>query len=60
MGRAHSNAHRRLPNFFNLEYQTNLKTICDSTRKGQGLRQQWGYESVETDWHKLMERTTST
>jgi predicted dehydrogenase len=30
MGRAHSNAYRKVGNFFDLEYQPVLKAICDS------------------------------
>jgi len=57
MGRTHSNAHRRLGNFFNLEYQTVLKAICDSNEpKARAFAQTWGYESVETDWRKLIAR----
>jgi predicted dehydrogenase len=57
MGRTHSNAHRRIGNFFNLEYQTVLKAICDfNEEKAKAFAQQWGYESVETDWHKLIAR----
>ena len=57
MGRTHSNAHRRVGNFFNLEYQTVLKTICDvNADRAKAFAQQWGYESAETDWHKLIER----
>jgi len=29
MGRTHSNAHRKVNNFFDLEYQPVLKAICD-------------------------------
>ena len=57
MGRTHSNAHNRLGNFFNLEYKTVLKTICDSNEeKAQAFAKTWGYESVETDWRKMIAR----
>jgi predicted dehydrogenase len=57
MGRTHSNAHRRLGNFFKLDTQTVLKAICDSNEaKAKEFAQTWGYESVETDWHKLIAR----
>jgi predicted dehydrogenase len=57
MGRTHSNAHRKVNNFFNLEYQPVLKAICDfNEEKAKAFAPQWGYESVETDWHKLLER----
>jgi predicted dehydrogenase len=57
MGRTHSNAHNRLGNFFNLEYKTVLKAICDSNEeKAKAFAQTWGYESVETDWRKMIAR----
>lgn len=57
MGRAHSNAYRRVNNFFDLEYQPVLKAVCArSADKAKAFADKWGYESVETDWHKLVER----
>ena len=57
MGRTHSNAHRRVNNFFNLEYQPVLKAICDfNEEKAKAHAAQWGFESVESDWHKLLAR----
>src|SRR5690349_3035519 len=57
MGRTHSNAYRKVSNFFDLEYQPVLKAICDfQPDKAQAFGAKWGYESVELDWHKLLER----
>jgi predicted dehydrogenase len=57
MGRAHSNAYRRVNNFFALQYQPVLKAVCArSADKAKAFADTWGYESVETDWHKLVER----
>ena len=57
MGRAHSNAYRRVNNFFNLEYRPVLKAVCGRDReKAQAFANQWGYESVETDWRTLIDR----
>jgi predicted dehydrogenase len=57
MGRTHSNAYRRVPNFFNLEYTPVLKVVCGRDEaKARAFAQQWGYESVETDWRKVVER----
>ena len=57
MGKAHSNGYRRVSNFFNLEYRPVLKAVCGRDReKAQAFANQWGYESVETDWKKLIER----
>jgi predicted dehydrogenase len=58
MGRAHTNAYKRVSDFFpELAYQPVLKAICDhneaTCRRFAG---QWGYASTETDWHKLVER----
>jgi predicted dehydrogenase len=57
MGRAHSNAYRRVGNFFDLEYQPVLKAVAARSRaKAEDFAGRWGYESVETDWRKLVER----
>src|SRR3954464_7359407 len=57
MGRAHSNAYRRVNNFFDLEYQPVLKAVCARDRaKAKGFAEKWGYESIETDWRKLLAR----
>jgi predicted dehydrogenase len=57
MGRTHSNAHRKVGNFFNLDYQPVLKAICDfNEEKAKAFAKQWGYESVETCWKALLAR----
>jgi len=57
MGKAHSNGYRRVNNFFNLEYRPVLKAVCGRDgAKAKTFADQWGYESVETDWKKLIER----
>jgi predicted dehydrogenase len=57
MGRTHSNASRRVNNFFDLEYQPVLKAVCDlDESRGKPFAEQWGYESYETDWRKLIAR----
>jgi myo-inositol 2-dehydrogenase/D-chiro-inositol 1-dehydrogenase len=56
MGRTHSNAFHQAPTFFNVPFQPVLKTICG--RNGEAAKafaQQWGYESSESDWHKLID-----
>jgi predicted dehydrogenase len=56
MGRTHSNAYRRLNNFFPVEHRAVLKAICDQNgEKAAKYAQVWGYERVETDWKKLVE-----
>jgi predicted dehydrogenase len=57
MGRAHSNAYHRVNDFFDLEYRPVLKAVCArSADKARAFADRWGYESVETDWHKLVAR----
>jgi len=57
MGRAHSNAYRKVGNFFDLEYHPVLKAVCARTEANAvAFAKRWGYESVETDWRRLLER----
>jgi predicted dehydrogenase len=57
MGRAHSNAYRKVSNFFDLEYRPVLKAACArSADKAKAFADRWGYESIETDWRKLIAR----
>ena len=57
MGRAHSNAYAKVNHFFNLKYRPVLKAICArDAGKAKAFADQWGYESTETDWRKLVER----
>src|SRR5262245_49131020 len=57
MGRAHSNAYRKVGNFFDLEYQPVLKAACArDASKVKPFADKWGYESIETDWRKLLAR----
>ena len=57
MGRTHSNAFRKVNNFFDLGYRPVLKAICArDAAKAKGFAAQWGWDSIETDWRKLVER----
>jgi predicted dehydrogenase len=57
MGRAHSNAYRKVWNFFDLEYRPVLKAACArDAAKAKAFADKWGYESIETDWRKLLAR----
>lgn len=58
MGRTHSNGYNRIKNFFpELQYEPQLKVCCSRTAdKAKAFAEQWGYESYETDWRKLIER----
>ena len=57
MGRAHSNAFRKVSNFFDLQYQPVLKAVCGRDEgKVKAFASRWGYETHETDWRKLIAR----
>jgi predicted dehydrogenase len=57
MGRAHSNALRRVNNFFDLEYEVVPKAICSrDEQRARAFAARWGYDSYETDWRKLIAR----
>ena len=57
MGRTHSNAFRRVGNFFQNEHEPVLKAIAGRNEANvKAFADQWGYESIETDWRKLIER----
>ena len=57
MGRAHSNAYIKVPYFFPVKNRPVLKAICARSKdKAEAFAKNWGYESYETDWRKLIER----
>mgnify|MGYP003536911559 FL=1 len=58
MGRTHSNGYNRVDNFFpELQYSPVLKAVCSRNKeKVQAFADQWGYESIETDWKALIAR----
>ena len=57
MGRAHSNAYVQVSHFFDTGYTPVLKAVCARDEaKARAFAAQWGYESVETDWKKLVAR----
>jgi predicted dehydrogenase len=57
MGRTHSNAYRQVSNFFPLEYRPVLKAVSGrDAAKVKAFADNWGYESIETDWRKLIAR----
>jgi predicted dehydrogenase len=57
MGRAHSNAFLQAGRYFDLPYQPVLKAVCArNLDRANAFAANWGYESVETDWRKLVER----
>jgi predicted dehydrogenase len=57
MGRAHSNAWRKVSNFFDTGYRPVLKAAsARDPAKLKAFADTWGYESMEADWRKLVER----
>src|SRR4030095_5969080 len=57
MGRAHSNAFLQTPRFFDVPYQPVLKAVCARNfDRVKSFAENWGYQSVETDWRRLVER----
>lgn len=58
MGRSHSNAYRQVQAFFpDVALHPVLKTACGrDTEAVQTFADQFGWESVETDWRKLVAR----
>ena len=57
MGRTHSNAFLQAGRFFDLPYQPVLKAVCArNADRVKSFAENWGYEAIETDWRKLVER----
>lgn len=58
MGRIHTNGYKRANDFFpELEYRPVLKAVCSrSEDKVRAFAEQWGYESIETDWKAVIAR----
>jgi len=56
MGRAHSNAWRQAPKFFNLKANVEMHTICGrDTAAVQSARAQLGWQHATTDWREIVE-----
>jgi predicted dehydrogenase len=56
MGRAHSNAWRQAPKFFNLRANVEMHTICGRDAAGvQAARVQLGWQHATTDWREIVE-----
>ncbi|GJM30994.1 MAG: oxidoreductase [Cyclobacteriaceae bacterium] len=58
MGRAHSNAYKRVGDFFpELKYRPVLQAVCArNEERVKEFAHQWGYQSFETDWKTLIAR----
>ncbi len=58
MGRTHSNAFLQAPHFFDVPYQPVLKAVCArNPERVKKFAENWGYQSVETDWRTLVQRS---
>jgi predicted dehydrogenase len=57
MGRTHSNAFLQAPRFFKLPLKPVLKAVAARNQERvKAFAENWGYESYETDWRKLIDR----
>ena len=58
MGRTHSNGYKRVNDFFpELGLRPVLKAVCGrNAENAQAFADQWQFESIETDWKKLIAR----
>ena len=58
MGRTHSNGYKRVNDFFpDLAHRPVLKAVCGRTEaRTKAFAEQWGFESHETNWRKLIKR----
>jgi predicted dehydrogenase len=56
MGKAHSNAWRQAPRFFNLPANVRLKTICGRNRAAvKKAAEKLGWENAQTDWRRVID-----
>jgi len=56
MGRTHSNAYRKVGNFFDVPFEPVLQTICGLEEKeAKAFADKWGFQSHTTDWHKVID-----
>lgn len=57
MGRAHSNAWNQVAKFFDPALKPVLKVACGREKDDlQAFADRWGWEEIETDWRKVLER----
>ncbi|MEM8733861.1 MAG: Gfo/Idh/MocA family oxidoreductase [Planctomycetota bacterium] len=57
MGKTHSNAYVQAANFFESEHKPVLKALCARNQeKAKPFADNWGYESLESDWRELLKR----
>lgn len=57
MGRAHSNAYRRVSDFFDLPAPPLLRAACDVNPSDlDAFAQRFGWQTKETSWEKMVSR----
>lgn len=57
MGKTHSNAYVQAAHFFQSEHKPVLKALCArNLEKAKPFADNWGYQSVESDWRELLKR----
>ncbi len=57
MGKAHSNAWKQAPRFFDVAVEPVLKVACGRHAGPlQEFADRWGWEEIETDWQKVIKR----
>ena len=57
MGRAHSNAYLQAQHFYQHDHSIKLKVVCGRNEENaRAFAAKWGYDEVETDWRKVVER----
>jgi predicted dehydrogenase len=56
MGRTHSNAYRKVTNFFDVPYNPVLQVICGlDDKEAKAFADRWGFQSHTTDWRKVID-----
>ncbi len=57
MGKAHSNAHKKVGHFFPSQYQPVLQVLCArDPARAKAFADTWGYKHVVSDWREAVMR----
>ena len=57
MGKAHSNAWKKAPLFFDMQARPVLKVACGRHQESlKAFAERWGWEQTETDWKTMVRR----
>jgi predicted dehydrogenase len=57
MGKAHSNAWLRVGEFFDIDYDINLKVVVGNKTPMEAFAERWGFDEVSYDWRATMARS---